>query len=71
MDIDEIKLRRLDLTVLLVFLGVMRYRKATTTAEQMGLSQSSITHSLNRLREVFDDKLFLRKPDGLEPLHLP
>jgi DNA-binding transcriptional LysR family regulator len=66
-DIDEIVLRRLDLTVLLVFLGLMRHRKALDVAGQMGLTQSSISHSLKRLRDAFGDPLFLRRPHGLEP----
>jgi DNA-binding transcriptional LysR family regulator len=66
-DIDEIALRRLDLTVLLVFLGLMRHRKASDVAGQMGLTQSSISHSLKRLRDTFGDPLFLRRPHGLEP----
>ena len=66
-DIDEIKIRRLDLTVLLVFLGLMREGKATLVAQQMGLTQSSISHALKRLRDVFSDELFLRRPYGLEP----
>ncbi len=66
-DINEIALRRLDLTVLLVFLGLMRHRKATEVASRMGLTQSSISHSLKRLREAFDDPLFLRQPHGMEP----
>ncbi len=66
-DIDEVALRRLDLTVLLVFLGLMRHRKATDVAARMGLAQSAISHSLKRLRAAFDDPLFLRQPHGLEP----
>ena len=66
-DIDEMKIRRLDLTVLLVFLALMRERKAVAVADRMGLTQSSISHSLKRLRDVFEDELFLRKPHGLEP----
>lgn len=66
-DIEEIKLRRLDLTVLLVFLNLLRLRKAVDVAAHMGLTQSSISHSLNRLRTIFDDPLFLRRPQGLEP----
>ena len=66
-DIDEIKLRRLDLTVLLVFLNLMRDRKAVLVANRMGLTQSSISHALKRLRDTFDDPLFLRKPHGMEP----
>lgn len=67
MDIDEIKIRRLDLTVLLVFLGLVREGKGTLVGQQMGLTQSSISHALKRLRDVFDDELFIRRPYGLEP----
>ena len=67
MNIDEIELRRLDLTVLLVFTNLMRLRKASDVAEHMGLTQSSISHSIKRLRETFGDPLFLRTPKGMEP----
>ena len=66
-DIDQMKLRRLDLTVLLVFLGLMRHRKAVAVAAEMGLTQSSVSHALRRLRDIFGDELFLRRPFGLEP----
>lgn len=66
-DMNEMKLRRLDLTLLLVFVNLMRDRKAVTVAKRMGLTQSSISHALNRLRDTFGDPLFLRKPHGLEP----
>lgn len=66
-DFDEMKLRRLDLTVLLIFLGLMRHRKGIAVANDMGLTQSSISHALGRLRDVFDDPLFLRQPHGFEP----
>jgi DNA-binding transcriptional LysR family regulator len=69
-DIDDVKLRRLDLTVLLIFLGLMRRRKAVAVAEDMGLTQSTISHALGRLRSVFADELFLRRPHGLEPTAL-
>lgn len=67
MNIDEIALRRLDLTVLLVFVNLMRLRKASDVAEHMGLTQSSISHSIKRLRDAFGDPLFLRTPKGMEP----
>jgi DNA-binding transcriptional LysR family regulator len=66
-DIDLARLRRLDLTVLLVFVEVMRHRRTTEAAQRLGLTQSAISHSLKRLREVFADPLFLRRPHGLEP----
>jgi len=66
-DIDGVKLRRLDLTILLVFLGLMRRRKATEVAAELGLTQSAVSHALRRLRDLFEDDLFLRRPHGLEP----
>ena len=66
-DFDLTKLRRLDLTVLLVFAGLMRHGKATSVAEELGLTNSSISHALRRLRDVFADELFIRRPHGLEP----
>lgn len=66
-DIDSNQLRRLDMTLLLVFLGLMRRRKATEVAAELGLTQSAVSHALRRLRDVFGDELFLRRPHGLEP----
>lgn len=67
MDINETKLRRLDFTLLLVFHHLLKLRKSTEVAEQLGLSQSAISHALARLRDIFGDPLFIRLPDGLRP----
>lgn len=66
-DYDKNKLRRLDFTILLIFLGLMSKRKASLVATELGLTNSSISHAIRRLRDVFDDELFLRKPHGLDP----
>jgi DNA-binding transcriptional LysR family regulator len=66
-DINTAKLRRLDMTLLLVFAELLRHRKATEVSKRLGLTQSAISHNLKRLREVFEDELFLRRPNGLEP----
>lgn len=67
MEFDKTKLRRLDLGLLLVFLGLMEHRKAADVAADLGLTQSSISHALRRIRDVFGDELFLRRPHGFEP----
>ncbi len=67
MNIDEIELRRLDITILLVFLNLLRFGKASDVADHMGLTQSAISHSIKRLRAAFKDELFLRTPKGMEP----
>jgi DNA-binding transcriptional LysR family regulator len=66
-DTDQIKLRRLDFSMLLIFRDLVRLRKTTVVAAQLGLSQSAISHALSRLRDLFGDPLFIRRPNGLEP----
>lgn len=69
-DINKVDLRLVDTTILLVFLGTMRHRKATAVAAEMGLTQPAVSHALKRLRILFDDPLFLRRAHGLEPTAL-
>ena len=66
-DLSISELRRLDLTLLLVFLGLVRHRKAADVAAELGLTQSAISQALKRLRDIFGDPLFLRRPHGMEP----
>lgn len=66
-DIDTNKLRRLDGGLLLVFRELLRTGRASQAAERLGLSQPAISHALNRLRDLFDDALFVRRPHGFEP----
>jgi DNA-binding transcriptional LysR family regulator len=66
-DISNSELRRLNMTVLLMFLALLRHRNATRVAAEMGLTQSGVSQGLKRLRAVFGDPLFLRQPHGLEP----
>lgn len=66
-DFDLNKIRRLDGGLLLVFRELLRTGRAGRVAERLGLSPSAISHALNRLREVFDDPLFIRRPHGFEP----
>lgn len=66
-DLSRSELRRLDLTLLLVFLGLLRHRKAASVADELGLTQSAVSQALKRLRDIFGDPLFLRRPHGMEP----
>jgi len=66
-DLSISQLRRLDLTLLLVFLGLVRHRKAQAVAQELGLTPSAISQGLKRLRDIFGDDLFLRRPHGMEP----
>ncbi len=66
-NIDDVQLRRLDLTLLLVFDATLRTRKLTLVALELGLTQSAISHALGRLRDIFGDPLFIRRHTGVEP----
>ena len=66
-DFSNSELRRLDLTLLLVLLGLIRRRKAREVAVELGLTPSGVSQALKRLRDIFGDALFLRRPHGLEP----
>lgn len=61
------KLRRLDGGLLLLFRELLRRRRANEAAEALGLSAPAVSHALARLRALFDDPLFVRRPHGLEP----
>ncbi len=66
-ELSKSELRRLDLTLLLVFLGLLRHRKGAAVADDLGLTQSAVSQALKRLRDIFGDDLFLRRPHGMEP----
>jgi DNA-binding transcriptional LysR family regulator len=57
----------LDLNLLRVFEALMQERSATRAGERLGLTQSAISHALNRLRYVLKDELFVRGPEGMQP----
>src|SRR5262245_29809797 len=61
------KLRQLDMMLLMVFAEALRNRKLTVVATRLGLTPSAVSHSLKRLREEFDDELFMRRPFGVAP----
>src|SRR5215469_16373036 len=66
-DFDQLKIRRLDGGLLLTFRELLIHRRASTVSQRLGLSQSAISHALTRLRDLFDDPLFIRKSHGFEP----
>ncbi len=59
------QIRNLDMHLLLVFRSISDTRSVTKTAENMRLSQGAISHSLRKLRTLFDDPLFVRTQSGL------
>jgi DNA-binding transcriptional LysR family regulator len=58
---------RLDLNLLLVFDAVMRERSVLRASRQLHLTQSAVSHALNRLRHSLGDELFVRDTGGMRP----
>jgi DNA-binding transcriptional LysR family regulator len=57
----------LDLNLLRVFDAVMEERSVLRASQKINLSQSAVSHSLARLREMLDDELFIRTTTGMQP----
>jgi DNA-binding transcriptional LysR family regulator len=57
----------LDLNLLRVFDVMLEERSVTRAGARLGLTQSAISHALNRLRYALDDELFVRGPGGMHP----
>jgi DNA-binding transcriptional LysR family regulator len=62
-----VRLRNLDLNLLLVFDAVLRERSVVRAADSLAISQPAVSHALNRLRHALKDKLFIRTPAGMTP----
>jgi DNA-binding transcriptional LysR family regulator len=61
------RLRNLDLNLLLVFDAVLRERSVVRAADSLAISQPAVSHALNRLRHALKDRLFVRTPAGMSP----
>lgn len=57
----------LDLNLLRVFDAVMEERSVLRASQRIFLSQSAVSHSLARLRELLGDELFVRTATGMQP----
>src|ERR1700742_1530086 len=61
------ELRNVDLNLLLVFDVLYRTRSTTQAAESLHLTQPSVSNALKRLRDLFDDVLFVKTASGMQP----
>jgi DNA-binding transcriptional LysR family regulator len=64
---NSVDFTALDLNLLRVFDALVEEHSVTRAGDRLGLTQSAISHALNRLRYVLDDELFVRVPDGMRP----
>lgn len=65
MNPDELK--KIDLNLLVTFNALMDERNVSRAAERMQVTQPAMSRTLQRLRDLFKDPLFIRTPKGLDP----
>jgi DNA-binding transcriptional LysR family regulator len=63
-------IRNFDLNLLRVFAVLERERNVSRAAETLGLTQPSISNALQRLRQQYNDPLFVRGGRAMEPTPL-
>lgn len=66
-DIDECKFAGIDLNLLVIFMVLFRELNVSRTAELLHVRQPAVSGSLARLRQLFDDPLFVRTGRGVRP----
>ena len=65
-DIEQ-KLSRIDLNLLISLSVLLKEKNVSRAAASLYLSQSAMSRTLQRLRELFDDPLFHRSSRGIIP----
>ena len=65
--IRENDFHRIDLNLLTVLLVLQREGSVSRTAEKLHLGQPAVSNALARLRDMFDDPLFVRTAGGMVP----
>lgn len=66
-EFDESSFLTLDGRSLRVFLAVLESGSVTAAAERLGVTQSAVSHTLERLRGVMNDPLFVKSGRGILP----
>jgi DNA-binding transcriptional LysR family regulator len=59
-----------DLNLITTFITLYETGSLTITAERLFVTQPSISYSLGKLRQQFDDPLFVRNSQGMQPTRL-
>ena len=62
-------LRKLDMQDLMVFVAVYEQSSVTAVSETLGVSQSTVSYSLKKLRIGFKDDLFINTRSGMRPTY--
>src|SRR3972149_5979216 len=65
------RLKDIDLNLLVVFQQLFKDRRVSAAAASLGLSQPAVSSALNRLRRMLGDELFGRTARGMLPTTVP
>jgi DNA-binding transcriptional LysR family regulator len=60
-------MNKIDLNLLLVFEALLKSRNVTQAGAAVGISQPATSFALSKLRNMLDDPLFVRTPQGMQP----
>jgi DNA-binding transcriptional LysR family regulator len=60
-------IRSVDLNLLPVFEAIYEEKSLSRAAVRLAMTQSAVSHALTRLRALFGDELFIRRPRGVVP----
>lgn len=67
---NRTNISQIDLNLLLILDAVGTEKNTVRAAEKLGLTQPAVSHALNRLRDIFGDRLFVRASRGVVPTPL-
>lgn len=60
-------IKQLDLNLLPIAVALYDELSVSRAARRLGVSQPAVSRALRRLRDAFDDPLFVRRPSGIAP----
>ncbi|MEX1666571.1 LysR substrate-binding domain-containing protein [Zhongshania arctica] len=63
----KLNLRSVDLNLLTIFDAIMSCGQMSKAATQLHMTQPAASHALKRLRQTFNDELFIRTRQGMKP----
>ena len=64
---DHSKLRNFDLNLLVILNAILHHQSVSVAAEELGMSQSSASQALTRLRGLLGDELFVKTRNRMMP----
>ena len=65
------KLNEQDLNVLIVFEAILETRSVSKASGRLGMSQPFISHALAKMRQSFDEPMFVRVKNEMQPEGVP